>query len=78
MPEAANTQFKTVAMPRSFLPISGLQSPRFAGPAMFMRLPAVDPSGREANDVAVGFIGVPWGRRHDEPARRAPRPASAP
>ena len=64
-----------VAMPRSFLPISGLESPRFAGPATFMRLPAVDPSGPEAKDVAVGFIGVPWdgGTTNRPGARHGPR-----
>lgn len=62
-------------MPRSFLPISGLESPRFAGPATFMRLPSLGPSGLEAKDVAVGFVGVPWdgGTTNRPGARHGPR-----
>ena len=41
-----------------FQPVSGMEVPRFAGIATFMRLPhvAVD----EADDVDIGLIGVPW------------------
>jgi guanidinopropionase len=62
-------------MPRSFLPVSGLESPRFAGPATFMRLPLVDPRGPEARDVRVGLVGVPFdgGTTNRPGARHGPR-----
>jgi guanidinopropionase len=41
-----------------FQPIPGLEVPRFAGVATFMRLPQV--KLEEAGDVDIGLIGVPW------------------
>lgn len=43
-----------------FLPVSGLDLPRFAGMATFMRLPFVEPGHARFNDVAIGLIGAPW------------------
>jgi len=62
-------------MSRSYLPVSGLESPRFAGVPTFMRLPLIDPGGPEAGDVAVGFVGVPWdgGTTNRPGARHGPR-----
>ena len=45
-------------MAGQYQPLSGMEVPRFAGIATFMRLPHVKPS--EANDVDIGLIGVPW------------------
>ena len=44
--------------PRSFLPLSGMDLPRFAGIPTFMRLPHVPL--QEADDVQIGLVGVPW------------------
>lgn len=41
-----------------YQPIPGLEVPRFAGVATFMRLPQVKLD--EAGDVDIGLIGVPW------------------
>ena len=62
-------------MNRNFLPVSGLESPRFAGVPTFMRLPAIDPTGPELKDVAIGFVGVPWdgGTTNRPGARHGPR-----
>jgi guanidinopropionase len=62
-------------MTRSFLPVSGMVSPRFAGIPSFMRLPVIDPAGPELRDVAVGFVGVPWdgGTTNRPGARHGPR-----
>ena len=43
---------------RSYLPLSGMDLPRFAGIPTFMRLPHV-PVG-EADEVQIGIVGVPW------------------
>ena len=43
---------------RSFLPLSGMDLPRFAGIATFMRLPHL--AVEEADEVQIGLIGVPW------------------
>jgi guanidinopropionase len=43
---------------RSYLPLSGMDLPRYAGIPTFMRLPHV-PVG-EADDVQIGLVGVPW------------------
>ena len=59
--------------PESYKPISGNDLPRFAGIATFMRLPYVDP--RNADDVDIGLIGVPWdgGTTNRAGARHGPR-----
>ena len=59
--------------PESYKPISGNDLPRFAGIATFMRLPYVDP--RDADDVDIGLIGVPWdgGTTNRAGARHGPR-----
>ncbi len=41
-----------------YQPIPGLEVPRFAGVATFMRLPHV--KLEDAGDVDIGLIGVPW------------------
>lgn len=56
-----------------FLPVSGLDLPRFAGVPTFMRLPlfsAVEPGATE-----IGLIGVPWdaGTTNRPGARHGPR-----
>lgn len=43
---------------RSYLPLSGMDLPRFAGIPTFMRLPHVPVE--EADEVQIGVIGVPW------------------
>lgn len=43
---------------QNYQPVSGMEVPRFAGIATFMRLPHV-PLDR-ADDVDIGLIGVPW------------------
>jgi len=43
---------------RSYLPLSGMDLPRFAGIATFMRLPHLPVE--EADEVQIGLIGVPW------------------
>jgi len=59
--------------PESYKPISGNDLPRFAGIATFMRLPYVDP--RDADEVDIGLIGVPWdgGTTNRAGARHGPR-----
>lgn len=57
----------------AFLPVSGLEVPRFAGVATMMRLPLrslADPGGAE-----IGVIGVPWdaGTTNRPGARHGPR-----
>lgn len=42
----------------NYQPVSGMEVPRFAGIATFMRLPHVPLA--EADDVDIGLIGVPW------------------
>ena len=41
-----------------YQPVPGLEVPRFAGAATFMRLPIV--KLEDAGDVDIGLIGVPW------------------
>ena len=43
---------------RSYLPLSGMDLPRFAGIPTFMRLPHVPLE--QADEVQIGLIGVPW------------------
>lgn len=59
--------------PESYKPVSGNDLPRFAGIATFMRLPYVDP--RDADEVDIGLIGVPWdgGTTNRAGARHGPR-----
>lgn len=42
----------------TYQPLSGMVTPRFAGPSTFMRLPQVPLE--EAGEVDIGLIGVPW------------------
>lgn len=43
-----------------FAPVSGLDLPRFAGMASFMRLPYLPPDHPRRPEVEIGLIGVPW------------------
>jgi len=45
---------------RYFRPVSGFDLPRFAGVAIFMRLPHVALNDPKLKDVEIGLIGVPW------------------
>ncbi|MCA0272951.1 MAG: agmatinase [Proteobacteria bacterium] len=45
---------------RFFQPISGMELPRFAGIATFMRLPHVPEDHPRAGDVEIGLVGLPW------------------
>jgi guanidinopropionase len=58
---------------RSYLPVSGMDLPRFAGIPTFMRLPFLPLE--EAADVEIGLIGVPWdgGTTNRPGPRHAPR-----
>lgn len=62
-------------MTRSYLPVSGLSAPRFAGVPTFMRLPLVDPGSADLKDLGVAIIGVPWdgGTTNRPGARHGPR-----
>ena len=42
----------------AYEPVSGMDVPRFAGIATFMRLPKIDVD--DARDVDIGLVGVPW------------------
>jgi guanidinopropionase len=58
---------------RFYLPVSGMDLPRFAGIPTFMRLPYLPLE--EAADVEIGLIGVPWdgGTTNRAGARHGPR-----
>ncbi|PKP72640.1 MAG: agmatinase [Alphaproteobacteria bacterium HGW-Alphaproteobacteria-6] len=58
-----------------FQPVSGMDLPRFAGIATFMRLPHLPDDHSRAGDVAIGLIGLPWdgGTSNRPGARHAPR-----
>jgi guanidinopropionase len=58
---------------RSYLPLSGMDLPRFAGIPTFMRLPFVPLD--EAAEVEIGLVGVPWdgGTTNRPGARHGPR-----
>lgn len=58
-----------------FHPVSGMELPRFAGIATFMRLPHVRPGDRRAAEVQIGLVGLPWdGGTSNRPGpRHAPR-----
>lgn len=43
-----------------FLPVSGMELPRFAGIATFMRLPHVPLDHPRAKEVQIGLVGLPW------------------
>ena len=62
-------------MTRSFLPISGMDLPRFAGLPTFMRLPFITPDSPDRPLVKIGFVGVPWdgGTTNRPGARHGPR-----
>ena len=62
-------------MPKSFLPVSGLVLPRFAGLATFMRLPYLPLDTEDMSDVHIGLVGVPWdgGTTNRPGARHGPR-----
>jgi guanidinopropionase len=57
----------------AFLPISGLDLPRFAGIPTFMRLPWLQKSAWDG--VEIGLIGIPWdgGTTNRPGARHGPR-----
>ena len=58
-----------------FQPVSGMELPRFAGVASFMRLPIVPPDHERAADVDIGLVGLPWdgGTSNRPGARHGPR-----
>lgn len=62
-------------MARSFAPVSGMDLPRFAGLATFMRLPYVPPDDPDFSSVQIGLVGVPWdgGTTNRPGARHGPR-----
>ena len=43
-----------------FLPVSGMELPRFAGVPSFMRLPYLPPDHPRLGEVEMGLVGVPW------------------
>ncbi|MBO3759213.1 agmatinase [Ciceribacter sp. L1K22] len=59
----------------SFHPVSGVDLPRFAGIATFMRLPHVSLDDSRLPEVEIGLIGVPWdgGTTNRPGPRHAPR-----
>jgi guanidinopropionase len=59
--------------PTSFLPVSGMELPRFAGIPTFARLPLVAPG--ETRSVQIGIVGVPFdvGTTNRPGARHGPR-----
>lgn len=62
-------------MTRSFLPVSAMDLPRFAGVPTFMRLPHIPLDSPELVDVQVGFVGVPFdgGTTNRAGTRHGPR-----
>ena len=58
-----------------FQPISGLETPRFAGMSTFMRLPHVPAGHARWPELDFGFVGVPWdgGTTNRPGARHGPR-----
>ncbi len=61
--------------PRSFMPVSGMEMPRFSGIPTFMRLPHVLPDDPDIDQVDIGLIGIPWdaGTTNRPGARHGPR-----
>lgn len=43
-----------------FQPVSGMELPRFAGLASFMRLPQLSPQDPRSAEVDIGLVGLPW------------------
>ncbi|MDQ0322244.1 guanidinopropionase [Pararhizobium capsulatum DSM 1112] len=58
-----------------FHPVSGVDLPRFAGIATFMRLPHITFDDPRLSEVEIGLIGVPWdgGTTNRPGPRHAPR-----
>jgi len=58
-----------------FRPVSGMELPRFAGVATFMRLPHVGPDHPRLGQVEIGIVGLPFdGAVSNRPgARHGPR-----
>ncbi|GGH47512.1 agmatinase [Frigidibacter albus] len=58
-----------------FRPVSGMDLPRFAGVATFMRLPHVGPDHPRLGEVEIGIVGLPFdGAVSNRPgARHGPR-----
>ena len=58
-----------------FQPVSGIDSPRFAGVPTFMRLPHVELDSSRITDVDVGLVGIPFdgGTTNRPGARHGPR-----
>ena len=58
-----------------FTPVSGMELPRFAGIATFMRLPHAPEGHPRADEVEIGIVGLPWdgGTSNRPGARHAPR-----
>lgn len=58
-----------------FQPVSGLDLPRYAGAASFMRLPVVPPGHPRFHEVEIGLVGTPWdgGTTNRPGARHGPR-----
>lgn len=59
----------------NFHPVSGVDLPRFAGIATFMRLPHIALDDPRLTEVEIGLIGVPWdgGTTNRPGPRHAPR-----
>ena len=58
-----------------FQPLSGMDVPRFAAPATFMRLPYLTPDHARIGEVEIGLVGIPWdgGTTNRAGARHGPR-----
>ncbi len=58
-----------------FRPVSGMDLPRFAGIATFMRLPHVPLDHPRIGEVQIGLVGLPWdgGTSNRPGARHGPR-----
>ena len=58
-------------MPTHHQPVDAAEVPRFAGPATFMRLPAVE----DATGLDIALVGIPWdgGTTNRAGARHGPR-----
>lgn len=58
-----------------FRPISGVDLPRFAGIATFMRLPHIPLDDPRISEVQIGLVGAPWdgGTTNRPGPRHAPR-----
>ncbi len=65
----------TPSSSRSFTPVSAMESPRYAGPATFMRLPLLHLDEADIGLVDIGIVGVPWdgGTTNRPGTRHGPR-----